>query len=117
MEDFMSLDGNAPVSGDLNWELKQLFKDAMTEYGVAKQSVTTGHPATDSGSSGSLGIPVVPQTPKPVHGVDYLTAQDLINLMPSERQEFTDLAGDVLLAIHISEMELPDDKKLKFFRR
>ena len=97
-------------------KLKEFFDLDVSEFWKSqpKPGSAAGIPLTPAGPL-VADVPIV----KPVEkqGIDYHTAQDLINMGPGARLEWTDLDGDVLMAIHLKELTVADDKKLRFYRR
>jgi hypothetical protein len=108
----MSIDGNALITGLVQWELKQLIKDALAEYGIiASRPSPTG---PDSGRSVEDVKPAAP--PEPRQGIDYRTALDLIQFEAGspERLACTNLPDGELLAKARAERNTPDGEKRRF---
>jgi hypothetical protein len=67
----MSIDGNAPITDLVQWELKQLIKDAITELNKDRSSSFSAPAGAVRDGTGQV------VTVSPKQGIDFWTARDL----------------------------------------
>lgn len=104
------IDGNASSTQLLQWELKQLFIDGLTEY-FAKHGGVAAFTAP-----GTVAVDVTPIPKVEKLGVDYQNIFGLLNMTLAERMAWTNLSSAALITIRDDDRDKPETQQTKFYR-